>query len=187
MAVPSILTPAQFSAGTGGKVAADDPRLPALLDGVSAAVRAYCRWHVAPVLTHELVLDGRGARVLLLPTTHATAVTDVTVCGAALTADDYEWSASGMLRKRSGCWPDRYRSVTLTLEHGYDLADVPDLAEMVQQVAARAFASPMGSVREQVGPFASAASQVAPGVAGGVALMGHERALLDAYRLPGAA
>ncbi|WP_182359475.1 hypothetical protein [Tomitella gaofuii] len=105
-------------------------------------------------------------------------VESVTVGGAVLDADVYEWSADGELRLLRGVFPDRFRSVTVTLEHGYE--DAPDVAAVVLSVAARAGASPMGYTREQVGGISLTHGTVGGMVAGGT-FMADERAKLDRY------
>ena len=152
------------------------------LVAAEAAVRRYCGWHVAPVIIEDLVLDGSGTSTLFLRTLRLENVQSVSLSGVPLDLADLEWSENGYLRK-SGVWPDRLRSVRVTVEHGFDSAD--DVAAIVRAIAARASASPTGVVREQAGAVSIGFSLTAPGVSGGVVLMDHERAMLDKYRLPG--
>lgn len=172
MLAPSLLPPAGVSQEQDNLTSAE------------AAVRAYCGWHVAPRHIEDLVLDGSGTSTLFLKTLRLTAVTAVEVNGVALDPSTLEWSEAGYLRT-PGVWPDRLRSVKVTIEHGFDY--VPDVAAIVQAVAARASASPTGVVREQAGAVSISMSMVAPGVSGGVVLMDHERRMLDRYRLTGGA
>ncbi len=152
------------------------------IDAAEAAVRAYCGWHVAPVMVQSLVLDGSGTASLFVPTLRLTDVTAAEVSGTVLDVADLEWSESGYLRA-AGVWPDKLRAVKVTIEHGFDA--VPDVAAIVLAIAARASASPTGVVREQAGAVSVSMSATAPGVSGGVVLMDHERRMLDKYRLPG--
>ena len=145
-----------------------------------AAVRAYCGWHVAPVITEDLVLDGSGTSTLFLRTLRLLDVTAAEVSGTVLDVTGLEWSEAGYLRS-PGKWPDRLRSVKVTISHGFD--DVPAVAAIVRAIAARASASPTGVVREQAGAVSIGFSLTAPGVSGGVVLMDHERRMLDKYRI----
>jgi len=179
---PALLTPAAFSAATGGKVSPTDPRVQPLLDGATAGIRRYCGWHVAPKVTETLRFDGPGGNLLLLPSLRVVAVSSVTVRGVELDEDAFEWSEKGMLRRLGGCWPTRFRSVEVTLEHGFETA--PDLVQIVQQVVANAISSPMGATREQAGQISISWATTAPGVSGGMSLLDRDLAILDMYRLP---
>ena len=152
------------------------------LEAAEAAVRSYCGWHIAPVVTEDLVLDGSGTSTLFLKTLRLKDVTAAEVSGTVLDVAGLEWSEAGYLRT-AGAWPDRLRSVRVTAVHGFESA--PDVAAIVRAIAARASASPMGVVREQAGAVSIGFSLTAPGVSGGVVLMEHERRMLDKYRLPG--
>lgn len=143
----------------------------AYVDGVSAAIRSYCGWHVAPVLEQTLTLDGNGGSVLNLPTLHVVSIDEVRVRGAAIA--EPEWSHDGTLR---GSWPDVYRSVEVDLHHGFESA--ADLQVVAMDALARAVNSELGGGAEQIGPFSFGASE------GGVSFFAHEKAVLDRYRLP---
>jgi hypothetical protein len=115
----------------------------------SASIRQHCGWHVYPVLTETIILDGSGSSVLLLPTGR---LIDVTACSqtyrgvtdpTVIDPVELEWSEKGYLYSLS-CWTDRARGVTVTIRHGYD--SVPELAELCRNVVARAAMSPGGQV-----------------------------------------
>jgi hypothetical protein len=152
------------------------------LAAAEAVVRKYCGWHIAPVIIEDLVLDGSGTSSLFIKSLRLVNVTSAVVDGTVLDTSTLEWSEAGFLRI-PGAWPDKLRSVRLTIEHGFD--EVPDVASVVRSIAARAGASPAGVLREQAGAVSLTMSQVAPGVAGGVVLMDHERRMLDKYRVGG--
>lgn len=150
-----------------------------VIDQATALVRAYCGWHVSPVVTETITVGSDGGRVLMLPSLHVTDITSVTVDGVAQT--DYSWSEAGYV---TGCyWPTGPRSVAVSLTHGF--ADAPDVASIILAVASRAQASPDGVVRVQAGQVSRTFSQTAFNVAGGVSLVAHEKAVLDLYRIPG--
>src|SRR5690606_21826214 len=115
MPLPPFLTPAEFSAGTGGKIAAGDPRVQPLIDGATAAIRRYCGWHVAPVVTEEVILDGPGGRLLSFPTLRLVSIGALSEDGEAAVVADLEWSELGNVRKRCGRWTDCFRGVTATI------------------------------------------------------------------------
>jgi hypothetical protein len=148
-----------------------------LLRQAQGKVRDYCGWHVAPRRNEDLVVDGDGSSLLHLPTMHVTEVAAVLVDDELLDPSKYRWSADGMLERRDGArWPAAFRSVKVTLEHGYD--PVPDgLVAAILGYAARLGDSPAGRVREQVG-------QVGVGfTATGLPLTEAEKADLAPYRL----
>lgn len=185
MPLPPLVTPDEVAEYTQGKVSAVDPRLPALLAGAATAVRRYCRWHVWPQVTETLMLDGPGGRELALPTLHMTALTAATNAGETLDVSTLEWSALGTVRRPGGaCWTDRYRGVQVTITHGVE--DASDVQQIVKQVVAAALSSPMGATREQAGALSVSWATTAPGVAGGLSLLGRDLAILDTYRLAGA-
>lgn len=152
------------------------------LTAAEAQVRAYCGWHIAPVVAESLVLDGTGTRSLFINTLRLVSVTAAEVDGEVIDPATLEWSEAGFIRA-PGIWVDKLRSVKLTVTHGFETA--PDVAEIIRAIAARASGSPSGIVREQLGARSISLSMVAPGVSGGVVLMDHERRLLDKYRIPG--
>lgn len=152
------------------------------LAAAEAAIRKYCGWHIAPVIQEDFVLDGTGTKTLFVPTMKLVDIISVVVDGVVVDPASLEWSEAGFIRA-PGIWTDKLRSVRLTIEHGHESA--PDVAEKVIAIAARASASPTGVVRENAGAFGVSYSTTAPGVAGGVVLMEHERKQLDRYRLPG--
>lgn len=145
------------------------------------AIRRYCGWHIAPVISQTLILDGSGRQVLLLPTLRLKSVEAVKEHGRAVPLDGIEWSHKGILRRRTR-WTDRLRGVEVSLHHGFD--DTPQLSALVVSVAERARASPAGVVSESAGAVNIRFSTFGSGAAGAVALMEHEYALLDQYRLP---
>lgn len=170
MSVPSLVV-----VGSGNSLA----------DRIAAAeqmVRDYCGWHVAPVVTQTLVLDGSGARSLFVPSLKVLNITDCKVRGVELDVSTLEWSGDGFLRRDCG-WPARLRSVELTLEHGFESA--PSLSEIIKEMAARAMSAVGGRTREAAGGVNITNAMVAPGVSGGVVLMEHEKAALDRYRIFG--
>ena len=186
--LPNFLTAEEFSIGTGGAIAAGDPRVEPLLAGASAAIRRYCGWHVGPATEETLTVDGPGSHVLSLPTLHIVTIESVAEYGRTWTPADVEsleWSEAGMVRTSGRCWTSRYRGVAVTLTHGFE--DIADVKQIVQQVVGNAISSPMGATREQAGQVSISWSTTAPGVSGGLSLLQRDLDVLNFYRLPGRA
>lgn len=110
-----------------------------------AAVRGYCRWHIAPERTEELTLRAVGGRVIL-PTLKATAVTVADADGFEVSADDYELEAGYL---RLNCWAPGPLTVTLT--HGYD--ELPADIKRVALSMADSGATTVGGRLKTAGPF----------------------------------
>lgn len=143
------------------------------------AVRNYCGWHVAPVVTETVTARPAVAGVIYLPTLKLVDLLSVTVSGTALTADELaevEWSEDGMLR-RPGGWPKKWRSVVVTISHGYD--DASDAAQLIRDVAERQQIITNGIIGVAVGNRQSRFAAEA----GRLHLTPSQKDLLDKYRL----
>lgn len=130
-------------------------------------IREYCEWHVAPEVTETVTLDGPGGRLLLLPTQRVSDVIEVVNNGKTVT--DPEWSASGMVR--GSCWSSKFRGVSVTLTHGYEMwpDDLTKVALEVISSASYAGVTQVTSGSHQVSFEASLTSS--------------QRATLNRYRL----
>ncbi len=106
------------------------------LAAAHGSVRRFCGWHVAPIITETLTLDGSGGTDLLLPSLRVVSLVSVSNDGQDVTAD-VDTSRAGMLRLQSGRWTTRFGRVTVQLEHGYDLDEVPELAAIIAGIAKR--------------------------------------------------
>ncbi|QOI67654.1 head-to-tail adaptor [Arthrobacter phage Orcanus] len=181
--LPPLVSAEEFSEWTGGKIAANDPRVEPLLRGASAGIRRHCGWHIAPVLEETLDGDGPGGRLLMLETGRLLSVVSVDNGGETVDPGAVDASKSGMLELRSGVWSSRLGAVSVRVRHGWDLADVADVAQIVKQVTANALASPMGATREQAGTISISWATTAPGVAGGLSLLERDLAVLAPFKL----
>ncbi|AYN57485.1 head-to-tail adaptor [Arthrobacter phage Kepler] len=182
--LPAFVTAEEFSTWTNGKVAAADPRVEPLLKGASAGLRRYAGWHIAPVLEETLVGDGPGGRLLSLPTGRLVSVVSVDNGGTVVDLADVDPSLRlGMLELRSGWWSSRFGAVSVRVRHGFDLADVEDVRQIVKQVTANALASPMGATREQAGTVSISWATTAPGVAGGLSLLQRDLEVLAPFKI----
>ena len=142
-----------------------------------AAVRSYCRWHVAPSVTETVTVDGTDSAILLLPTLRLTDLTAVTNDGS--TVADPEWAENGVVR---GSWTGRLRGVTATMTHGYDACPAEVLQIVKDMAAAAARQGQSGMV---AGPFQAQYGQTSAGAEGGaVGISGQQEQRLAHYRLP---
>jgi hypothetical protein len=153
------------------------------LDQAVSNIRAACGWHIAPVLTETVTLDGPGRSVLLLPSLRVTDVASVTENGRELVeGTDYEWSAKGTLRRRCG-WTDRYRGIVVEFTHGGGRCSVTggfvapaELVALIFDVATSAAAVPVGQQPEKIGPFEF-------GGAAGVQFDSSQQRIIDRYTI----
>lgn len=183
--LPPLVTAAVVEEWTQGDMPADDPRLELLMDGASAAVRRYARWHIAPVVRETITVTdhfGGGRLDVLIPSGKVRDVTAVRVDGRAVT--DYAWDEDGAVW--AGWLSAGPHRIEVDLEHGYHLSEVPELASVVVQVSALAASSPKGATRERAGQVSIDWAQTSAGVAGGLALLDRDLAIVDAYRLEAA-
>lgn len=106
------------------------------LKAAHGVVRRFCGWHVAPVIDETLTLDGSGGRDILLPSLRVLQLASVMNDGVDVTAQA-DTSHAGILRLTSGSWTNRLGRVTVTLTHGYELDEVPEVAAIIAGVAKR--------------------------------------------------
>lgn len=154
-----------------------------LFEGVDpaaqAAIRSYCGWHIAPVVTTVVTLDGSGGSILLLPTLKLITVDNVSVNGAPV--NDFEWSEAGMLR-RDRNWPRKFRSIEVTFSHGYRempaaLTAVLNRLQMVQNMPSGTFKVGNVSATTQGPSVRSSGARASSGDS-------YCDAILDRFRLP---
>lgn len=174
----SLATIADLEAVLHRDIDDEDTYALAALDQATAVVENYLGQPVELVEDDEVILDGSGTKVLLLPAFPVTEVTSVIVDEETLTeGTDYEWSATGELR-RKGTWPAALRSVEVTYSHGY--ATVPPvIVAVVAALAGRIYGTPLTVRQESMGAYS-----VTYTGAGGPALQAAELMMLDAYRRP---
>lgn len=147
------------------------------------AIRRYCGWHVAPNITETIKVDAYGGRTLLLPSKHVTALNHVTVADVDIT-DQCTWSEGGLIVLRAGVWPDEPRAVTVDLTHGWDPDEVPDVQQLILQIARRAKSQPgNGVIQSQTVNGASVGYFSAGGGPLSLQLLQIEKDALAPYRL----
>lgn len=99
------------------------------LDAVLAAARRYCGWHVSPVQSQVVSLNGTGQRRLFLATKRLVSLTSVVENGVDLTvgADAVaDPETPGLLWRLGGCWSPGIGNVQVRFEHGYTEAEAAD-------------------------------------------------------------
>jgi hypothetical protein len=174
--VDSFATPAQLAQFAGTTY--DPGRAELLLSLASAEIRAYCGWHITPQRAETVILDGTGATILSIPTTHLVDVDSVTVHGISVTG--YQWSAIGTLALPKG-WPSEPRSITAAITHGYD--GVPlDVLSVCLTAVLRTLAIPVHVVSESAGSESVTYRQL-PASTGGISLVDSEKTVLDRYHV----
>lgn len=147
-----------------------------MIDAASAAIRAYCGWHVAPVIEETVTVRAHGG-IALLPSLQVVEISAVEVDGVALTSDAYEFEQSGVLHvRRSGC------QVKVTMRHGHDLAEVGDLVGVIGSMVRRGQSNPMGA--DMLKAVEYTAQYGGDATAGGGGLTDHQRMVLDRYKIP---
>jgi hypothetical protein len=162
---------------TRGRLDRDDEETQRQLDAALAAARHYCGWHVTPVLTDQTVtLDGPDSHLLVLPTLKLTELTEVAEDGEELVLADLNWSARGLIAKRSGYWwTPMFGAITVVFSHGY--AAAPDFESVVLGAIERgAFSSEKAP--SVIGPF-----QYSGSLEDRSTFTDSERAVLDRYTL----
>lgn len=138
--LPPLATAADYEAITGK---AATTAVEKALTAVSAAIRAYCGWHVSPSLECSASLDAeQGARCASLPCMGITDVTSVGDCAS------YEWSRSGLVRLKSGTFEGGWQSVSVAFVAGID---APELVQLVCSIADGIAQAPTGISSESAG------------------------------------
>lgn len=147
-----------------------------------AAVRSYCGWHVAPILT-TTVDKYEISDALLVPTMRLVRIVAIeTFDGRNLLTEEGArvWGeVSGIIHRRGG-WRGLEEPLKIDIEHGYASAEVPDVIDIVKQVAARASGPGANTPdTEQAGPFRRTWGATSPRL--GVSLLDIEKAKLSPY------
>lgn len=154
------------------------------VEQATATVRAFCGWHVAPVVTEDLTVDTNEDLSVLLPTKRLVSVSAATLSGEDI-LDCIEWSAAGVLRLKGGCrWPKTYRGLVVSVSHGFPVEETP-LVGIITGIVSRSLLAPAGVVSQNqtTGPFTLQQTFGGSGSAGGSGLMDFEKSALAPFRL----
>lgn len=151
------------------------------LDAANRAIRAYCGWHVAPVIPETLTLDGSGGKTLLLQSLRVIELERVTSDGVDVTERVQVSERAGML-EIDGEWSNRLGGIKVELRHGFTAEEVPDIATLILNVAKRA-GSGQSLIASQSVNGASVSYLTAGGAPLSVPLLQIEKDALEPYRL----
>lgn len=151
------------------------------LTAANQAIRTECGWHVAPIITESLVLDGTGDTALLVPSKRVRNIISATSDGRDVT-DQVKFSRrAGVLTLASG-WSCDVGSIELTIEHGYEVEEVADVASLIVTLTKRA-ASSGAIVQQSVGGASVKLAVGREGASLGVPLLESEKAILSPHKL----
>lgn len=181
-AMPLLVSPADISQASGGRIAATDPRLPAECAAVSAAIRDYCNWHVAPQL--ECITETQvDTRIITLPAKFVDRIESIEVDGGEIQSGTYEFKRNGMLRLGyRPCARGKWGAYEITYVAGVDI-EATSLRAIATQIALNDLAATPGVRNESVGQVSVSYNQATEGVAGGISLMERDKAMLEGYRI----
>ena len=162
---------------TRGRLNRDDAETQRQLDAALAAARRFCGWHVTPVIESDITIDGTGDHMLVLPTLMLTELGSVSEDGVDIALIELNWSARGLVIKRSGhWWSEMFRAIVVNFSHGY--ASVPDFESVILGAIERgAFSA--DRLPRSIGPF----QYSDPSNADGMIFTDAERSVLDRYAL----
>lgn len=178
--IPSVISADDFNVFTGGAMSSTDDQINATLRAVSAAIRNYCGWHVAPNARCYWRGDADGSLVQL-PAMNVTSVHTVKVAGRTLDPAEYAWRKSGLIRLAKEPADDWGQLVEVDFEAGVDPGN---LASIASQLATNALVAPAGVLSERAGDVSIQYNTTASGVAGGIRLLASDKEMLDAFKLP---
>lgn len=152
-----------------------DPR-----EFAQSAIRDYCGWHVAPILTETLTVDGNGRSLLLLPSGRIRKLLKVEVCGEDVTDRVRASARAGMIE--GVMFPRRFGAVEVTLEHGFSPVEAASVLGVLDRATKRFATDPR--IRSQ----AVAGASVGYATTAGGAPLSHlltvdEKQALDTYRI----
>lgn len=148
-----------------------------MTDTALALARRYCGWHVVPDEIDDIVIDGPGGPLLVLPTLNLEQLLSVTEDGVSVDLSDISWSRRGLLRKKDGRpWTAAMGGIVVRAVHGY--CDAADFDQAVSIIAAS-----LGSDRGDPGLIRKRIDDVEYQWAGSSDPLAAARPLLDKFRL----
>lgn len=176
--LPDLITVSDFNAATNNRYAGD-ARIEPAIASASAAIRAFCGWHVAPVLDCSITLDGEAGDIWL-PTNALASVTSATVGGEDVTVTGSNRRGRVRLEHKT-CG---LGNVAIDYVAGYDVAACPDLmGVVVQRVMASVAMTTYGVSQETAGGVSISYSGSALSDLGSAFLPDSVKAALSTYRL----
>jgi hypothetical protein len=128
------LTPTDFDGLAGA------PFVQAEIDAAVFAVQAAARWHIAPEVTEDVILDvGVRDPTLRLPTRKLGEVNTITDLVTSEVISDTLYRVSlgiSEVRKNCGFWPSGVARIKVNMTHGFDdcpLDLLPTIAQFMTQ------------------------------------------------------
>lgn len=157
-ALVDMLNEDEYNEFTANKYASDS-RMAPTLTAASAAVRAYCGWHIYPSEACELsttffdkrITEVFGGLLIQLPATFVTEITSVMIGDRAHTT--YVLEPNGILRLYGIDWNGVYKHTPIVIEY---VAGVPDelmggIKELIAHQTIHALAGTTGVQSETAG------------------------------------
>lgn len=176
--LPDLITVSDFNEATNSRYAGD-ARIEPAIASASAAIRAYCGWHVAPVLDCSITLDGEAGDIWL-PTNALASVTSAKVGGEDVTVTGSNRRGRVRLEHKT-CG---LGNVAIDYVAGYDVTACPDLmGVVVQRVMASVAMTTYGVSQETAGGVSISYSGSALSDLGSAFLPDSVKAALSTYRL----
>lgn len=176
--LPDLITVSDFNAATNNRYAGD-ARIEPAIASASAAIRAWCGWHVAPVLDCSITLDGEAGDIWL-PTNALASVTSAKVGGEDVTVTGSNRRGRVRLEHKT-CG---LGNVAIDYVAGYDVTACPDLmGVVVQRVMASVAMTTYGVSQETAGGVSISYSGSALSDLGSAFLPDSVKAALSTYRL----
>lgn len=116
---------------TSGRLQASSEQVELMLQAALVVCRRRTGWHVSPVISEELTLDGPESRVLWLPSQKVVSVISVAENGTPLNVSTVNWSRAtnrhAAMRKRGGgFWTGEYGGIEIEMEHGFSEFEAAD-------------------------------------------------------------
>lgn len=152
----------------------------------TSSVRDYCGWRIAGPADETFTLTPRRGSRCFLPSLHLNTVTTVILDGVTLVeGTDFDWDFPGILDRIAGRWPSKRRSLTVTVNHGYDVCP-GSIAQAIAAAVARGTLTPAGGVVSEgtLGASLVYSRASAGGPAASAIFLPHELAVLDRHRVP---
>lgn len=174
-----LVTPTELTDYQNG-----DPELAIAI--ATGQIRDYCGWHITPSVTETVTVDGPCSHVLTLPTLYLTAVSSVVEEGVTVSADEFDWSDSGYLRRRRCTWTGKPRGIIVGITHGYE--EVPPAVKAAALALASLTQTPASAATSQsAGPYSIQLATRSDGSAGGAYMPEDVADMLAPYRIFGVA
>lgn len=127
------LAPTDVAAFTNGRLSATDSDVADMLASALEMARNHVGWHVSPIRTDTVVLDGPDSRMLYLPTRKLNTLTSIAENGTTLDLSKLSWSTGGVpgirgapvrvRKKTNGWWTCNYQGISVVMTHGYTEAE----------------------------------------------------------------